>query len=309
MSISSHFIYVGCQIGAEKYLKEEIFENHKELKLSYSQKGLVTFKSEQLLGPHFELNSILARVWGLSLKEPDTTAGHAHRWSPDGSISESLTSARLKNGDFIREEIVLSPEKIWHGVRKFSFNSSPRPGGFYPPSLLDAESPSRAYLKCVESIERFKLELKPGEHAFEIGSAPGGASWALLKMGLLVTGVDPGKMSEPVLSHHNFRWIKKSIFQVTKGELSKKIDWLFLDKNVDPRDSISAVMETLNFIKDSPPKALVLTLKLNQWDYIFQIPELLKPLEKFGYPVASSRITQLSSNAQECCACLIHRLA
>ncbi|MCM0607228.1 MAG: hypothetical protein KA715_14150 [Xanthomonadaceae bacterium] len=305
MSISSQFIYIGCQLGAEKHLKDEIFENHRELKLSYSQKGLVTFKSEKPLDEYFELNSILARTWGWSLKEPYKTAHGAHQWSPDGEIAESLTTTLLKTGNFVREEIILSPKTTWHGVKKITEFASRRPGGFFPSTLLDPLSPSRAYLKCIESLERFRLEMKPGEHAFEIGSAPGGAAWALLKMGLSVTGVDPGKMEKPVLGHKNFTWIKKSIFQVTPGEL-KNIDWLFLDKNVEPRESVSAVTETLNFIKSNPPKALMLTLKLNQWDLLFQIPDILKPLEKYGY-TGLHRITQLHSNAQECCACLTHK--
>lgn len=306
MSLSSQFIYVGCQVGAEKPLKDEIFENHRELKLSYSQKGLVTFKSEKPLDEHFELNSILARTWGWSLKEPYTSAHGAHRWSPDGSIRESLTPTLLKTGNLVREEIILSETKTWHGVKKITEIASRRPGGFFPESLLDPQSPSRAYLKCIEAIERFRLDLRPGDHAFEIGSAPGGASWALLQKGLSVTGVDPGKMEKPVLGHPHFNWIKKSIFQVTPKELSKKIDWMFLDKNVEPRESISAVTETLNFIKERPPQALILTLKLNQWELLFQIPDILKPLEKYGY-TGLHRVTQLHSNAQECCACLTHK--
>lgn len=59
-------------------------------------------------------------------------------------------------------------------------------------------------LKVLDGIDYVGAELRPGEHALEIGSSPGGATYALLEKGLSVEGIDPGEMSEVSLQHPKF---------------------------------------------------------------------------------------------------------
>ena len=62
------FIYVICQRGAEKTLREEVLSNHDTFRLAFSRPGFVTFKVEaNSLGENFSLKSTLARTWGWSL--------------------------------------------------------------------------------------------------------------------------------------------------------------------------------------------------------------------------------------------------
>ena len=62
------FIYVICQRGAEKTLREEVLSNHDTFRLAFSRPGFVTFKVEaDSLGENFSLKSTLARTWGWSL--------------------------------------------------------------------------------------------------------------------------------------------------------------------------------------------------------------------------------------------------
>ena len=99
-----NFIYVICQHGAEKALREEVLANHANLRLAFSRPGFVTFKVEGTsLGENFSLKSTLARTWGWSLgkvsgdsaetlanqvvKAPQfSTCPHVHVWERDHTL-------------------------------------------------------------------------------------------------------------------------------------------------------------------------------------------------------------------------------
>lgn len=98
------FIYVICQHGAEKTLREEVLANHAGLKLAFSRPGFVTFKAEEAsLGDNFALKSTLARTWGWSLGKAIgdsaeelakqivessrfSTSVHVHVWERDPTL-------------------------------------------------------------------------------------------------------------------------------------------------------------------------------------------------------------------------------
>ena len=65
---------------------------------------------------------------------------------------------------------------------------SPFPGGKMD-IILPPEAPSRAYLKIQEALLWSEAPLKSGDVVVEIGSAPGGASLALLNRGCTVVGI------------------------------------------------------------------------------------------------------------------------
>lgn len=63
----SQFIFVVCQHGAEHACKQEITDNHPDLRLAYSRPGFITFKqAEAGLPKSFSLRSTLARTYGFS---------------------------------------------------------------------------------------------------------------------------------------------------------------------------------------------------------------------------------------------------
>src|SRR5882724_9885224 len=62
-----HFVFVSCQPGAEPALKDELAREHPEFRFAFSRPGFVTFKSPNDLKPDFELRSVFARAYGLSL--------------------------------------------------------------------------------------------------------------------------------------------------------------------------------------------------------------------------------------------------
>lgn len=77
--MSSRFIFVVCQSGAEAACKTELQVNHPELKFSFSRPGFITFKcdDESALTEKFHLKSVFARTYG---------------WSVGNSKSESLSN-------------------------------------------------------------------------------------------------------------------------------------------------------------------------------------------------------------------------
>jgi 23S rRNA (cytidine2498-2'-O)-methyltransferase len=65
--MSSRFIFVAIQSGAERALKNEIAREHPELKFAFSRPGFVTFRASEDLANDFVLRSVFARAWGYSI--------------------------------------------------------------------------------------------------------------------------------------------------------------------------------------------------------------------------------------------------
>jgi 23S rRNA (cytidine2498-2'-O)-methyltransferase len=69
MPNSPCFLFVTCQVGAEKAVKGELAERWPQFRIAYSRPGFLTFKipEEQFLTPDFNLASVFARAYGFSL--------------------------------------------------------------------------------------------------------------------------------------------------------------------------------------------------------------------------------------------------
>jgi len=306
--MKSDFLFVGCQAGAEATLKREVEFRHPKLKPAFSRPGIVTFKGDQPFTLDFKLNSILARIYGLSFgkktaekeKELIAWATLAQSWSRTGEPDSESPLAKLD--DKVLDVITIDDGEIWLGCHIHREGMSPRAGGFFPENLKPEGAPSRAYLKLVEAIERFSIPFKRGQKALEIGSAPGGACYGLLERGLSVWGVDPGDMHPSIVHHHGFIWIKNSINQLHSQDLPSNLDWVLLDMNIEPQDALSALEKLLKKLTYRP-LGLLLTLKLNRWDMLLNLDHPLERIEALGYRVQGAK--QLSNNAQECCVFLL----
>jgi 23S rRNA (cytidine2498-2'-O)-methyltransferase len=181
------------------------------------------------------------------------------------------------------------------GAHIHSVAHSPFPGGETPVELPE-EAPSRAYLKLEESLHWAGNPVRTGDTAVEIGSAPGGASYALLKRGLRVVGIDPGEMAGKVLRHPDFIHFQKPVAMVPREELPDCVEWLFLDMNVEPRISLFAVDRLVTRLKSSL-LGVILTLKLNRWKIADEIPSMLEHVRVMG--MVRVKAAQLSHNRQE----------
>lgn len=97
----SEFLFVSCQVGAEKALKADLAQHHPNLKFAFSRPGFVTFKCDGDWDDSQPLKSVFVRTFGRSvgsLKEasdnidsfvelfPDQEYRHLHVWQRDTRV-------------------------------------------------------------------------------------------------------------------------------------------------------------------------------------------------------------------------------
>jgi 23S rRNA (cytidine2498-2'-O)-methyltransferase len=166
-----------------------------------------------------------------------------------------------------------------------------------------AHAPSRAWLKLEEAVARFGTPHERGWKALEIGSAPGGATTALLDRGFTVTGIDPQFMDARVTARPEFTHIRKPARFATADELKGcNPDWLVMDMSIAPTDALGELIHVVTILRGLFGKELkirkaFLTIKLNDWKYAAEIPSYLKRLDQAGFQ--DLKAIQLASNRQE----------
>ena len=199
-------------------------------------------------------------------------------------------------GQMALDCVVVEPNEWWIGYHRASSISSRWPGGMFPMEL-PSEAVSRAYLKMEESLAWSRMPLKAGELWAEIGSAPGGASQALLNHGLKVIGIDPATMDPAVIANPNFTHVRKRGADVKRREF-REVRYLAADINVAPQYTLDTV-EAIVTHPDVQIKGLILTLKLLDWKLAEEIPAYLDRIRLWGY--GHVRCRQLHHNRQEVC--------
>jgi 23S rRNA (cytidine2498-2'-O)-methyltransferase len=228
--------------------------------------------------------------------------------------SAFLPEARARAGDRVIDVVVphgREPDEPWligvhdHDGDAPATRHGPWPGGVdHVP--LPAEAPSRAWCKIEEALRWADLEPAPGETCVEIGSAPGGASYAMLCRGVNVLGVDPGEMHAAVTGfagpHGNrFTHLHMPAAEVPKKALPRAFEWLLCDVNLAPMVALKYI-ERFVALAHGGLRAAVLTLKLND-DGVFEaLPRILARIDKLG--ARTVRVTQLPSHRSEVVAIL-----
>jgi 23S rRNA (cytidine2498-2'-O)-methyltransferase len=348
------FLFVTCQVGAEKAVKGELARRWPAFRLAFSRPGFLTFKlpADHTLADDFDLESAFARAYGFSLGEArgenqeelaaevwnlckGRTIQRIHVWEKDRSepgvhrFEPSITLAAIdthrllfqhcpraqnlaKNagdaaaagraGELTLDCVVISPDRLWVGFHRAKLVPSQYPGGMM--SLeLPADAVSRAWLKMEEGLRWSQLPIARGAPVAEIGSAPGGASQALLARGLVVTGIDPAEMASAVLNHPRFTHIRRRSMEVRRRDF-QKIRWLTADMNVAPEYTLDAVEAIVTHPRVSV-RGLLLTLKLPQWELAASLPEYLARIRSWGYNVVRAR--QLQYDRREVCVAALQR--
>lgn len=220
-----------------------------------------------------------------------------------------VDGAQAAPGDLVLDVITAPAEHpadgIFVGWHRSDRSRGPWPGGV-PAAVIPPMAPSRAWAKIEEAIAWSGLAPARGQVAVELGSAPGGASFALLERGLQVHGVDPGAMAPVVLSYvgrggNRFVHHGKPAAEVDRRELPRRIDWLASDVNLAPMVALKYV-ERFVALAHGGLRGAFITLKLND-DGVFQaLPRLIDRIERLG--AREVRITQLPSHRSELVAIL-----
>lgn len=118
----------------------------------------------------------------------------------------------------------------WLGI-SHSGNHAFEPMGI-PRLRMPATAPSRSTLKLEEAINWFLSHtdqqrwFKPGMHAVDLGAAPGGWTWQLVRRGLLVTAVDNGPMDESLMATGMITHHRTDAFTYVPEQ---RVDWLVCD--------------------------------------------------------------------------------
>jgi 23S rRNA (cytidine2498-2'-O)-methyltransferase len=348
------FIFITCQIGAERAVKGEIACRWPDFRFAFSQPGFLTFKlpEQHGLADDFDLEAVFARAYGFSLGKltgqsneelltavwkgcKDHTVQRVHVWERDRAApgdhgyEPTITAAALEThrlliehcphphslardagdpsrparpGDLILDCIMLAPGQWWAGYHRARSIPSRYPGGMTQLEL-PPEAVSRAWLKMEEALRWSDLPIRREARVAEIGSAPGGASQALLARGLIVTGVDPAEMDPVVLGHPHFTHIRRRSTQVRRREF-RKIRWLTADMNVAPNYTLDAV-EAIVTHPEVSIRGLLVTLKLPDWGIAECVPQYLDRIRSWGYNVVRAR--QLQYNRREICVAALQK--
>lgn len=213
-----------------------------------------------------------------------------------------LAGEEAAAGDLVVDVIVAPDEAMTVGFHRHGGGRVRWPGGRIPVEM-PADSPSRAYRKLEEAVIWSGAPLRAGDVALEIGSSPGGASYALLRRGLTVHGIDPGLMDPVVLGfegpggarfvHHH-----APMAQVERRDLPTELHWVLCDVNLAPQVALHGVRRIVSTLR-AGLRGVLFTLKLNDWSMAREVPALLGRVEAMG--LRAVRATQLPSNRREIC--------
>lgn len=121
------------------------------------------------------------------------------------------------------------------------------PGGI-PRLRFPAAAPSRSTLKLEEALLTLLDEdererwLKPGMTAVDLGAAPGGWTWQLVRRGMHVTAVDNGPMNQELMDSGQVTHLREDGFRYRPPQA---VDWLVCDMVEQPRKVAARIAEWL----------------------------------------------------------------
>jgi 23S rRNA (cytidine2498-2'-O)-methyltransferase len=327
MMKKAEFVFATCRAGSEAALKREVAARHGAwLTPAYMRPQLITWKARTEMPADFELGAAYACVSGWSagratsseevlslLNSQSLSVANIHVfprrfdeddampdvWAKIEIIHHALAAAipKIKASPFILDVILGEEGEPWFiGIHRRTSAAHPSPGAL-PRVSIPASAPSRAWSKMEQSLTWLGLDKSDtlrGQTALELGSAPGGAAWALLERGMNVIGVDTGQMDERVLVHPSYTHISLPAGDVSLRSLPKQVDLIASDMNVHPGLAVKYIE---HFTRCLSPRYLVLTLKMNNAQVESEIPALLQQVRRFAPGEVYAR--QLPANRSE----------
>lgn len=292
------YFYCLTNPGFEAKLKAEAGDHAPDLHPSFSRPGFVTFKATK---PRAVPRFTFARVSGRFLAKGNAEAAETaiagegrgrtvHRFSlADGKG----TGPEAPVGGEILDVVALASDEYWWGFRKVDPWGWGVPGGV-PNLLLPDEAPSRAWLKLEEMLLWSRWSPGPGTVALELGSAPGGASWALLNRGATVIGVDVAPMAAVCLENPRFQLRAISVRDLRKKDLPDNVEVLFCDLGLKPVEAVPQVRHLCQILPSI--KRVYYTLKMGEGQSTADLDGWRDAIRKLGFTVRS---THLPSNRME----------
>jgi 23S rRNA (cytidine2498-2'-O)-methyltransferase len=322
----AHFWYALAAPECLNLVKKEVALRYPNLRLAYSRQGLLTFKGAVVgdFAPRLALHSgesfgqlawsgavdtstarrlesgYRVRVW-----QPSLATGP---FAPLDAEGEELRSRVLDRLDAlgVRAEggpgrkwldVFLAPEgasaaPMWWGLRQEARGGQ----SLLAPELPPPEAPSRAYSKLREVVRHWALVPGEEEAALELGAAPGGASLALLELGLHLMAVDPGEMDARLPDfasqrQRRYQHVAKKASALDRSDLGgsrARVTWLVSDINLAPPVALTQLAHALSLVKKTV-QVVIVTFKINDERALASVDTQLERLASLtgGTPVCA----------------------
>jgi 23S rRNA (cytidine2498-2'-O)-methyltransferase len=136
--------------------------------------------------------------------------------------------------------------------------TSPFPDGVVRFVEDHVRPPSRAYLKLWEAFTIAGRRPRPGDRCVDLGSSPGGWTWALERLGARVISVDKAPIDERLTRLTRVRYVKDSAFAIDPTKVGR-VDWLVSDVICYPARAVKLVGR---WLAAHPAASFVVTIKL-----------------------------------------------
>ena len=164
------------------------------------------------------------------------------------------------------------------------------PGGVAPVAE-DRRPPSRAYRKLEEAFCWMDDQPRAGELCVDLGGAPGGWSYAVLKRGARVVAVDRSPLAPALLRDPRLTMIEGNAFTY---EPAQPVDWLLSDVVCEPPRALALIER---WIARRACHKLVVTVKFKGRDGYGFLDQVRAQLA--AAPLAQARIKHLEHNKNE----------
>ena len=201
------------------------------------------------------LRAILAqapRVGDLFVESPDSEAGKTlrvlcrkltHPLRQALRLADAWDPSSPDRGHVL----MLDSSSAYAGAAPVS-NSAPWSAGI-PRLKMPGKAPSRSTLKLDEALGRLLSEderarwLREGMRAVDLGAAPGGWSYQLLRRGLFVTAVDRANMDTALLADGMLEHLREDGFHFQPAD---PVDWMVCDMVEKPSRVVALVSRWLS---------------------------------------------------------------
>lgn len=231
--------YVVVALNEQKLSYRDLIFTRQLIRLHHS---IATLPERDRLTPILDAIAAMPGTFGtLWLEAPDTNEGKllstfTRRFQPllETALREQ---GRLQDNPRTTRLHIFFPDKFSALIGTSDpHNSADTIMGIARQSM-PAEAPSRSTMKLAEAIEVFMDRseqtrlLRQGMQAVDLGAAPGGWTWQLVKRGIRVTAVDNGPMKGVLANHPLVQHLKQDGFKYAPR---KAVDWLVCDMVEQP---------------------------------------------------------------------------
>ena len=249
--------------------------------LVFARQKLRLFADLQALDPRDRITPIQSalpddiRFGELVMEHPDSDAGKPMSGLAR-SLGNALRPALRKAGTLTRDDnprLLRLHACMLDGDHALLASGDPEDSAPWPlgiPRLrMHADAPSRSALKLEEALlvllddEERKRLLRDGMRAADLGAAPGGWTWVLMRQGLRVQSIDNGPLRQHVLDSGLVEHLRADGFN---WQPQQPLDWMVCDMVEQPR-RVAERMAT--WFREGWCKHAVFNLKLpmkKRWD-------------------------------------------